>query len=524
MNLEGGTGGVSGGGAFTIESNATFYQDRNSGNKWPQLFATYYIDANSNYVVNTSGTPPSSICSAPPAEYGNLIINRSGAVLIAAPAITSVDIKGNLVANSGSGGSFKLTNNKSSAFSTIHVGGNIYVTSGILGAVDAVTVTTTAVVTVDGSVIVGDASTASGVAALACFSAADASQQRIGVYNIHGNLSYINGAKFECGTSTTSLGTTEVGIINLYGNLSTDATVVTATNTLGTFAVNFVGTGTQTVTLGGRLRFASTAMLMTLNDTIAATSNVVFNGGYSWSSATVGAANGDGQWIVNGSLAFGANDTLAGVQAFTLNSGSTLKTANPNGLAANGNIQVTGTQTYSPGANYEYNGSVAQVTGALLPTTVNDLTINNTAGVTLSPNSTQINDTLHLKAGVFDRTIPFTLGPSGVISNEGGSLFPLTSVGEEMVVAPRVFQLDHNFPNPFNPSTEIRFSVQRDGYTTLKVYNLLGQEVATLFNGIARAGQYIPVTFNAKEMASGIYLARLEQNGKSMVQRMVLIK
>jgi hypothetical protein len=85
-------------------------------------------------------------------------------------------------------------------------------------------------------------------------------------------------------------------------------------------------------------------------------------------------------------------------------------------------------------------------------------------------------------------------------------------------------QLCGNYPNPFNPSTEIRFSVPQSGYASLKVYNVIGQEVSTLFSGNATAGHYITATFNASRLASGIYFARLQYNGQSLVQRMLLTK
>jgi hypothetical protein len=85
-------------------------------------------------------------------------------------------------------------------------------------------------------------------------------------------------------------------------------------------------------------------------------------------------------------------------------------------------------------------------------------------------------------------------------------------------------QLGGNYPNPFNPTTNIQFSVPENGYASLKVYNMLGQEVATLFSGMATAGHYIPATFNASRLASGIYFARLQYNGKSLVQRMLMTK
>jgi hypothetical protein len=86
------------------------------------------------------------------------------------------------------------------------------------------------------------------------------------------------------------------------------------------------------------------------------------------------------------------------------------------------------------------------------------------------------------------------------------------------------FQLCGNYPNPFNPTTTIQFSVPQDGYASLKVYNMLGQEVATLFSGMAKAGHYIPATFNASRFASGIYFARLQYNNQSLVQRMLMTK
>jgi hypothetical protein len=108
--------------------------------------------------------------------------------------------------------------------------------------------------------------------------------------------------------------------------------------------------------------------------------------------------------------------------------------------------------------------------------------------------------------------------------DNGGSFKYSASVEVDAGTAVRRLELLNNYPNPFNPATEIRFSVPEDGYASLKVYNVLGQEVATLFSGMARAGHYIPATFNAGTLASGVYLSRLEYNGKSMIQRMLLTK
>jgi len=81
-----------------------------------------------------------------------------------------------------------------------------------------------------------------------------------------------------------------------------------------------------------------------------------------------------------------------------------------------------------------------------------------------------------------------------------------------------------SYPNPFNPSTNISFSVGKSGPATLKVFNVLGQEVAVLFNGDLEAGAENIVMFNASRMASGIYFSVLESAGERVIQRMLLTK
>ena len=87
-----------------------------------------------------------------------------------------------------------------------------------------------------------------------------------------------------------------------------------------------------------------------------------------------------------------------------------------------------------------------------------------------------------------------------------------------------MFELSQNFPNPFNPTTNIQFTVPASGRALLKVYNTLGQEVATLFDGEATAGTNHQVQFNASNLASGIYFSRLEFDGRIQVKKMLLLK
>jgi hypothetical protein len=110
------------------------------------------------------------------------------------------------------------------------------------------------------------------------------------------------------------------------------------------------------------------------------------------------------------------------------------------------------------------------------------------------------------------------------IDNDGKFKYYTANMPKVDAGVSNTLQLCGNYPNPFNPTTNMQFSVPQDGYASLKIYNILGQEVATLFSGIAKTGHYIPAMFDASRLASGIYFARLQYNDKSLVQRMLLTK
>ena len=97
----------------------------------------------------------------------------------------------------------------------------------------------------------------------------------------------------------------------------------------------------------------------------------------------------------------------------------------------------------------------------------------------------------------------------------------LTGVPEP---APREFALKQNYPNPFNPETIVKFSVENTARATLEVYNVLGQKVATLFDGIAEAGQYYKIRLNGTSLASGMYIYRLQSGTRTDVKKMILMK
>ena len=88
---------------------------------------------------------------------------------------------------------------------------------------------------------------------------------------------------------------------------------------------------------------------------------------------------------------------------------------------------------------------------------------------------------------------------------------------------PATFSLNQNYPNPFNPTTNIKYNITKSGLVTLKIYNILGQEVAVLVDQYQKPGNY-KIDFNATNLASGVYLYRLESGDNSLTKKMLLLK
>ncbi len=88
---------------------------------------------------------------------------------------------------------------------------------------------------------------------------------------------------------------------------------------------------------------------------------------------------------------------------------------------------------------------------------------------------------------------------------------------------PLRYELSNNYPNPFNPTTTIRFSISQPGNTKLQIFNVLGQLVKTLINGYYQAGRY-SLKVNASNWASGVYLYRIESGNFTQVKKMILLK
>ena len=132
-------------------------------------------------------------------------------------------------------------------------------------------------------------------------------------------------------------------------------------------------------------------------------------------------------------------------------------------------------------------------------------------GTTVQPHSYSYTDVTassglwfyRLKQIDLDGTVHYT---------EGVQVDVTTGVEEKLI--PTVFGLDQNYPNPFNPSTVIEFAIPQETHVKLEVYNMIGQRVATLVDGVRPAGYY-SVLFDATGLASGVYVYRFEAENPS---------
>jgi hypothetical protein len=99
-----------------------------------------------------------------------------------------------------------------------------------------------------------------------------------------------------------------------------------------------------------------------------------------------------------------------------------------------------------------------------------------------------------------------------------------TGIDIQQNLQPKAMTLVENFPNPFNPTTNITFTVAEKGNATLKIFDVVGREVAELFNGEANSNNKYTVTFDASKLASGIYFSIIQCRNQHAVSKMILMK
>jgi len=110
---------------------------------------------------------------------------------------------------------------------------------------------------------------------------------------------------------------------------------------------------------------------------------------------------------------------------------------------------------------------------------------------------------------------------SSTVSTLGQSLWKKGNLDQDDPVTE--YALNSNYPNPFNPTTQINYQIPKDGNVTLVVYNSLGQEIKTLVNQYQSSGIYV-VQFDASELPSGVYIYKLTSGNFSAVKKMLLTK
>lgn len=197
-----------------------------------------------------------------------------------------------------------------------------------------------------------------------------------------------------------------------------------------------------------------------------------------------------------------------------------------------------------PGANYWWQDKFPSGYVIEAKIKLNDL-------ATLRKNKDAVKDTIYVKKGY---KIPFDIvindndganGPEdwknregmiswGPFNNDGGWQYPqnlmYTWLGNDDVVPtdveeqlPTSYSLEQNYPNPFNPTTQIKYSIAKPGVVTLRVYDVLGRQVAELVNKQQEAGNYV-VNFDASRLSSGVYIYKIESGSFNSVKKMMLVK
>ncbi len=389
-------------GRLTVNADAWFYNQAES----PTLPGSIIeLDPASTVVHSNSGT----IGGPNNSEFGNLILRRSAGTTAAADLI----INGNLILeNSTNQNGFRLVNNTGGT-RTGTVLGDVIINTGLFVCIDVGIPDAVGIWNIEGDVFINTTNSRMGP-----FSSASAAG--LAIFNIAGNI-IVNGGRFQVASSSTH--GADTAIINLGGNFLLNEGSEIRTNHDGVFALNFVGTGVQTVRARGSddFSFGNESNPIIFNDTVKAGSSVIFDlDTLEWRTLS---ARG-GNFVVEGTLEMKDTSKLTGTQSFLLSPGGTLKIGDSEGIsgsALSGNIRVTGARTFSEEANYEYKGIDMQIPGNGLPSTVNGLAVNNPNGLLLLNNYT-VNNALHILNGsLYLNAYDITLGENAVLTETPGN-------------------------------------------------------------------------------------------------------
>ena len=195
-----------------------------------------------------------------------------------------------------------------------------------------------------------------------------------------------------------------------------------------------------------------------------------------------------------------------------------------NGYSWTQGINVTNTHT--PDAAPGFCGS--ELTPSMAPEVVNDYChifyiVDKDAGAVNQTEGTwTLNDAVYHRVPTIAIPDGPILDPYPLHIDSTGYPYPV-SVAPSGDLNPAGFALGQNYPNPFNPVTSIRYSLSREAYMTLKVFDIQGREAGSVFEGVQQAGSH-QAAFDASDLASGIYFYRLNAEGYSVTRKMILMK
>ena len=368
-----------------------------------------------------------------------------------------------------------------------------------------------------------------------------------------GNI-IVNGALALSGTSLTVTGNVTVSGSNASVNFSNTSS-----------KMNFVGTG-QTLTIGNGATFQQvatatgppwsatgslTGTYTLVVDNSPAKTSIVYKtqGNYALTNLPnsqvygnlkfTSAANSTATVTLGNDLSIAGSMSIASTtpNAMTWNLGSFKITSTGNGTfvdtATTANHTITGTGIdlftgfssfsfvpYSGTCTVTYAGATQKVLGG----TYNNLTIAGSGNMPLTAAAT-VSGTLTLTSGNLDNSV-YQVTVSGSVVKTGGTTSRnpvVTGVEESNSSVPDRFTLNQNYPNPFNPSTAISYQLSAKSFVSLKVFDMLGREVATLVDEVKKAGTY-STTWNASGFGSGIYFSKMQAGSFSETRKLVLMK
>lgn len=217
------------------------------------------------------------------------------------------------------------------------------------------------------------------------------------------------------------------------------------------------------------------------------------------------------QWKMADSVVVDSNSAITGINFFVSpesDSGADYISGN---VSDNSGNSIKGALVFAINSNQEISGfAITNVNGSyVIPGLVpGSYTIQSDYLGYTSGQSQNVN---------LDYTANYSGSASFVLSPEG-----VTSV-ESSPSLPKAFKLNQNYPNPFNPSTIISYSVPVNSFVTIKVYDIIGREVATLVNNNISAGNH-KVTFDAADLSSGIYFYQIRAGNFVQTKKMILLK